>query len=438
MSDRMSATALLISLWAIAAASDGSAGSSAPQTVPAAAQQTLIAVIPDEYTEPPDGWSPQSSADQTVVAYHARKGEQSFVVVNGKPGPPYGDIRTIAVTRDGQVAYEARRNGAWVVVAHGKEGPAFDGIEDLTVAGNVVAYIGERAGRRRVVVGDQMGEEDPNIVDFTLSADGRSHAYVVTREQTMVTLSGLFLNGKYYWEDNMISNTSFTPDGKLVFASRTGTLLKGRSKVMLNDEIVSEHSEILTAVAVNADASRFAPVGCMGAAAQRRCVLKLDGTTVREAAAIEWPTFAPDGRTLAYAERPVGGKWHVVVGDRIGPDVEAVLDTIVFSPDGRRHAYPARHEAKEAMVVDGVVGAPFETVEAPRFNEDSRHFTYVATRGEDQLVVLDQDAGRAFRWVSAAAFDSSGKTLSFIALDGRRLVRVVTPVSVAAATIVRD
>lgn len=431
--------ALLISFCAVTARSTDAASLSSRQTaggvVPAGA--TVLYVIPDDYAEPLDGWSPRCSADHTFCAYHARRGPESFVVVNGKPGPVYEDVRSIVFSRSGQVAYEARRNGVWVVVTDGKEGPPFDRIEHLTFGGNVVAYVGERATRRRVVVGARMSEEDSAITGFTLSRDGTSYAYVVTREQTMVSLSGLFLNGKYFWEDNLISSVSFTNDGRLVFASRTGTAGKGRSKLMMGDEVLSEHSEILTAIAISSDGKQWAPVGCVGAAAQRRCVLTRDGATVREAAAIDLPTFAPDGSTLAYAARPVGGQWRVVVGDRTGPDVDAVLGPIVFSADSRRYAYPVRKGRSEAVVVDHVVGPSFEAVEDLVFSDDSNHFAYTATHSGEQRVVLDQFTGPAFRWVSEPGFDAGGKTLTFVAQEGRRFMRVMVPVGAGSAGVPR-
>lgn len=268
-----------------------------------------------------------------------------------------------------------------------------------------------------------MSEEDSAIADFTLSPDGKSYAYVVTRQQTMVSLSGLFRDGKYYWEDNLISNASFANDGRLVFASRTGTALKGRSKLMVDDQVVGEHSEVLTAVAISPDGRRLAPVGCMGAASQRRCVVTLDGKPVREAAAIEFPTFSPDGRTLAYAERQAGGGWHVVVGDQVGPAVDAILGSVVFSPNGGRYAYPVRSGANTAMAADGVIGPSVDAAGDVVFSADSNHFAYWASTAAGHRVVLDQVAGPAFAWVSAPAFDATGKTMMFVALEGRRFLR---------------
>jgi hypothetical protein len=291
--------------------------------------------------------------------------------------------------------------------------------------------------QRRLVHGGKLGEND-GPVDFALSPDGKTAAYAVTRQQTMVTNAGLMVNGEFFWEDNLITNVTFTNDGHMVYASRTGTVIKGRSKLMLDDHTLSEHSEMLTAIAVSADGKKFAPVGCTGAAQFRKCALLLGGKPVGEASLIEIPVFTPDGTALAWAERPTAtAKWRAVIAGKPEADVDNVLDPVSFSPNGRRHGYPVRVAAGIAAIIDGVMGTVYDDVTDVVFSPDSAHVAYIAVKGSTQRVVVDKGEGPAFSWVSAPRFDASGKSLTYVAQDGRRFLKQTVTPGAPAATAAR-
>jgi hypothetical protein len=412
------------------------------------AAPALVTTISDEYQEPPDGWGPQCSRDRIRCAYLARRGADAFVVVNGKPGASYEDVRDIVFSADAtHVAYRAKRGASWMVVVDGKEGVPFDTITSLAFAGNVVVYTGDRAPeldpgssatqrqrRRRLVFGEQMSDGFQAVDEIVISRDGASYAYVGREmgdpQQSRPGYSVcppltamLFLNGESITSDSIISSVSFTGDGRLVYVSRLGCVARGRSRVVLGEKELSRHTENITAVAVSPDGRHTAIVGCTGSEAEGRCVLTLDGKALRESSSFDHLTFNADGTMLAYAERQATGQWRMVIGDQAGPSVDAIGDKVLFSPDGRRHAYTVTTAGTASVVTDGLVGPSFDVARDLIFSENAKHLGYSAANGRQRFVVVDRTVGPTFAWVSAPQFDAEGTELRFIAQDGRQFLR---------------
>ena len=63
------------------------------------------------------------------MAYMATQGDNQFVVVDGKPGPTYFDIRSLAFSPDSlHLAYEAKMIDKWLLIV--------DGVASTTVYDN--------------------------------------------------------------------------------------------------------------------------------------------------------------------------------------------------------------------------------------------------------------------------------------------------------------
>src|SRR4051812_18836202 len=58
-----------------------------------AAGRTPIATIPDSYTAAASGWMPSCNVTLTVCAYVAQDGGKSVVVLNGKAGPAFDEVK---------------------------------------------------------------------------------------------------------------------------------------------------------------------------------------------------------------------------------------------------------------------------------------------------------------------------------------------------------
>ena len=98
------------------------------------------------------------SGDSGLHAYAARKGNNWFVVVNGKEGPAFDRVVTPMFSPDGsRLVYRARQDGKRFVVvadANGKvirQHPAYEQVFPVafTADGNSVAY-GVKDGRKLI------------------------------------------------------------------------------------------------------------------------------------------------------------------------------------------------------------------------------------------------------------------------------------------------
>ncbi|TKD13232.1 hypothetical protein [Polyangium fumosum] len=72
------------------------------------------------------------------------------------------------------------------------------------------------------------------------------------------------------------------------------------------------------------------------------------------------------------------------------------IESLVWSADGRRLAYPARREKGWSLVVDGRAGPTFDGVGEVVLSADGAHVAYAAHRRGVWFVVLDETPGPAF------------------------------------------
>ena len=99
--------------------------------------------------------------------------------------------------------------------------------------------------------------------------------------------------------------------------------------------------------------------------------------------------FSRMGNSVAYVANR-GGKVQVVQNRSRGREYASV-GPIVFSPDGRRIAYPAQSaDGKWRMAVDGREGKVYDALLPPSFSPDSRHIAYQAKDGGKWFIVVDE------------------------------------------------
>jgi hypothetical protein len=134
-----------------------------------------------------------------------------------------------------------------------------------------------------------------------------------------------------------------------------------------------------------------------------------------------------DGR-LAYGAMRAG-KWFVVNDGVEGPQYVGAYNP-VFSPDGKRLAFPAldKDEERKFCVCDGEEGKRYEDVDQITFSPDGRHLAYSATVKKfillkyvlpshyrtDQLAVVDGIEGPMYYYVRGPVFSADSKHAGYL------------------------
>jgi len=155
------------------------------------------------------------------LAYVAKKGPDSFLVVGGEARGPYADIGSIAFDRANQLVYSVKEDRQWRITDGGEVmGPKFDEIYALSVADDsTVSYVGRRGQSRSVVRGDVVGPQFDDVRNISGENTGIAFGYAAK------------LNGKWQVVANNATGPMFDavdllfsgPKAVPVYAAKQGT-----------------------------------------------------------------------------------------------------------------------------------------------------------------------------------------------------------------------
>jgi hypothetical protein len=366
------------------------------------------------------------SPDGRRFAAHVKTNKNKWVVViDGKPGPEFEEVRfqdrsrlpgveAVVFSPNSQHAAYAGHTGSgekgWVVVLDGKAGPEFD---EVLVFGRLqfspdsehLAYRAIRAGRWFMVVDGKEGSVFQEEVGNPLfSPDSQHLAYRAKRE------------GKWL----------MVVDG-----------MEGPQFREMRDPMFSSDSQH---VAYRAQKDRD------------KWMIVVDGQPGPEFAYIDqgW-TFSPDGKHLAYKARTGSNKWVIVLDGQPGPEFENIAKGPFFSPDGSRLSYEVLQGPKNLIVVDAKPGPEFDAVPSTigkstffhssvgafGFSPNGQHLSYMARRGQKFVVTQDGQTGPEFPFILAgpvfstdsqhAAYAGWERDAISMVLDGKITKKISVP-----------
>jgi Tol biopolymer transport system component len=383
-------------------------------------------------------------------AYGAKENYKQLVIVDGKKGKPYAEIRkgTLVFSPDGQrLAYVAEANGTTFVVADEEEKkyaeiPRYIPMRDIPYSdklilsqlalhsveiyegplkfspdSNRLAYVENRRGYDFVVVDGKMGKEYEVIFRTTLifSPDSKRFAYVARRgEKHFVVLDGN--EGKVY---DSIEGLTFSPDSKRL-------AYKARIKKSAKWSVVVDEEEGEKYIGIGRPIFSPDSKTVVYAARVRRLLKSKYIVVVNDKKVEEYDgvgagtiTFSPNSERLAYAAK-FGKKWFIVEGGNKGEGYDLVY-SLLFSPDGVRLAYIAISKNKQFVVVDGNKGKGYGRIGADTlaFSPDSKHLAYLAFYRHFNFVVADAIEGKYTNVISrkdggGIVFDSPNSFYYFI------------------------
>lgn len=130
-----------------------------------------------------------------------------------------------------------------------------------------------------------------------------------------------------------------------------------------------------------------------------------------------WYRTAPADATV-YGD---GDAQWMRIGNEHGPRFEGIAtDAVVFSPDGRRFAYPAMRGGRWYMVDDGRELGPWDGIAAPRLSPDGKRLLFLAQTGAQWRVVTDGVEGALYDEVRASTlqFSRGGAHTGYVARTG--------------------
>lgn len=321
-------------------------------------------------------WSP----DAAHVAYPADTSAGWVVVAQGKLRGPWLGIGEIVWSLDGtQLAYSATDRRLWTVVRNSSQGRYFDAIMQGSIVfspdGDHLGYIVQDGRWIRAVVDEKPGPKFEGIGHFAFSADSRHHVYAARLEG----VSYLVVDAQRLSGYETIADLVISPGG---FRWAILARKNGRWHAVIDDDVGPAFDSIASPV--------FGPDGRRIAYAAKRgdkALVIVDG---QESAVFDQilpgsVVFDAKGDHLAFTAR-TGKSWRVIADGRAGKEY---IEVSVPQLSENSLAYVARMGDHHHVVVNGLEGPPFDSVEDLLFAADGTRYGYVAKKNRESFVVID-------------------------------------------------
>jgi WD40 repeat protein len=176
-------------------------------------------------------------------------------------------------------------------------------------------------------------------------------------------------------------------------------------------------------VAFSADGKQFSYT----AATDKHAVLFHAGKEIKQEGLPFALAISPDGKRVAHHVGN-GGKHTVMVDGVIGKPYDGILiDGMVFSPDSKRFAYTAKFRNRRFAVLDGKVSdVTYRGISVPAFSGDSQTMAYLAWGNKGRVrSVINGVEGKLYKSAMDPVFSLTGSTYAYCSqgLDG--IARVV-------------
>jgi hypothetical protein len=416
-------------------------------------QDRPLATLPDDASEI------VINADATSVAWI--EGGRS-VVLDGKPGPKFGAVRSLTISRTGAsiayaakvdggwvvlsgatrsacydevgpplvegkgVAFAARKGSAWVVVVNGVEGPEFDGVESLALSpdGTHAAYAGRRGDKATLMLDKDRGPEFDQVKALRFYAEGKRLSYAAVRGTSAWIVEGMV-----------------TPESPAIAIFREPGATKASVLVGLFDVSdparLRSHVEALLSegqtVSLEVDASvpwkevlpllkRCKEAGCarveFGVPSPKDPFETFDSLTALAG--------APDGK-FAGAIGVQNGLLRVFYGGKQSVEYKAIAGLVA----GPNRTFAFRVDDGEGWcVVKGIrgrKGKAYKAVEGPVLSPDGKQVAYAAGDGQSWRIVLEETQSEGYDQVWLPQFIDGSGGVVFAARKGRAILRKALP-----------
>lgn len=348
----------------------------------------------------------QFSPDSSHYAYVADSYQASgpeFVVVDGKQGKPYQNVNGITFSPDGKrIGYFADTNKGDFLVVDGQEGKRYEYI----VSDNNLVF-------------------SPNSSRFAYTA-GRlgsdRHHFVVVGDQEGKRYAGIAIGPR------------FSPDSQRVFyVAQVGPGMNW--SVVVDGKEDKYYSGAMPYPIFSPDSLRVAYVASVSEQNNSEQFVVLDGHEKKRFSKVEFNSFSPDSKRIAYRGRTADGKkWFAVIDEKEAEQYDGV-GKIIFSPDSTHVAYVAKIGSEQVVVLDGKEGSRYDTILDLAFTSNGNTLAYVAYSGKEKkwFVIVNGQKGEAYDQIlSSGRFGQSGiihfdsaESLHYLVVKDKRNIYIV-------------
>lgn len=451
-------TALLVSLLAAACSRPAQPPSASSTARTVSGTPAVLAHLPEEAAPaapanaPATGFGLHPAAGATTpeflfselgggVAWADNRDGKARVFHNGCPGRAYDAVGQIALSLDGRrCAYGALRNGTWRLVLDGEEGAPFSVVQNPVFSpdGLHVAYQAMSGERWHVVVDEKANAGTAaRYSEHLFSGDSSRIAFV---EDDAELGQGRLV----------ITDLEF--GGPVTVEERVAALIANPARTRI--AAITDRGAQQQVITVAFDSRSVSPVGPPwenvfglafgpdGAALTYRAIR--DGksyVTLNDSMAIQPPggvvsqEIEPGGKALgAIIHNASGVRFQRFFGAPV-PEAPVFdeVEGLVYSADGRCHAYVARSGEGWSLVVNGKAGPIFDRSVTPQFSPDGKRVVYRARQDGKRFVVVADTEGKtvrqhpAYEQVFPVQFTADGKSVAYGVKDGRQLAWKVEP-----------
>lgn len=269
--------------------------------------------ISPEITNTDSGWGPIFSPDGKAAAFVSEE--------NGKQR-----IKMAEVPNAMALASEKMRKSEIPTISIS---PEFDRVDDPVFSpdGTSIAYIAEQERKQFVMLGKKkLIEGFDDIANLNFLANGRDLVARIWRNGKWFVIIGEKQEPEY----DQVWGPFLSPDRKIVAYSATQD-----GSFFVNIDGVKKPTQLFYHGVAFGRSGKSQTYWTLGPGNRSLIIGVKRGP---EFTSVGSPTFSPDGTVAAYAAQ-LGNQYFIVVGDKRGPEADAVFWKSIFSPDGKKIGY---------------------------------------------------------------------------------------------------
>lgn len=363
------------------------------------------------------------SHDLTRVAYSSGSTAEAIpskVVVNGQISTEYDQVGFYLFSPDSsRFAFSAKKGEQEFLVLDGKNETFYAYLGSRAVFSpdsKHIVYTASSGGKDVVILDNGLVGSHEFVHDDTLvfSSDSKHFAYCAEDDDTAT----LYVDGKKdcSFQEIISHSVRFSPDSKqVVYACRNAD----GYFVVFGDKKIGPFNEVNAAyLTVSGNGKRFAFPARRG---ERWCLV----TEAREFASYvshPIPLFSPDSKGLAHCGKLTGNDEYTVFLN--GKELERG-GKCAFSHDSKQFIYVAKDKEREFLVVDGKRICETEEILTTQYSRDSSRLAVVCREGDKQCVVEDSKQGQWYARIESLCFSADSKHLAYWAISGDEYVLVI-------------